>query len=446
MPHRPPEADAVEGEAAAPLAPGPVAPEPVAPGPATRSLAGKAHAPWSEVCLLAALSMFGSVAMDMYLPALPHIAEVLHASTEAAQATIFVFLFGLAAGQLVWGPLSDRQGRRRPILLGVTVFVVSTALCAVVTNAWALIGLRLLQAVGACAGMVIARAVVRDRYEDHEVLHVFSLLTLVFGLAPVLAPLVGGWVMAVAGWRAIFGVQAAFGLLVGVLAFRFLPESRSEATRIKAMGERTWRSYWELIRQRRLLGYLLTGSLSGASLFSYVTAAPAVVIGTFHIPPAHFGWVFGANAVGLIGAGQLNARLARRIYPERLLLTALIGSLAASAVLAFDAYTRFGGLWGVLLPLFLVIAGFGMSQPNASTEAMKVDRTRAGGTAALLGFSSFGVGALAGAAQALVPGGPVHGMAVVILAALAGALLAYQLAVRGPDARLRRAQAGASAA
>ncbi len=428
MPTRLKQADAVRAEAAAPLAPGPV----VASG---RELAGKARAPWGEVLLLGGLTMFGSVAMDMYLPALPRIAGVLHASPRAAQATISIFLLGLAVGQLAFGPLSDRWGRRPPILWGVALFVLSTAGCAVVTDAGALIALRLLQAVGACAGMVVARAVVRDRYADNEVLHVFSMLTLVFGVAPVLAPLVGGWVLTVAGWRAIFAVQALFGLVVGLVAFVALPESRSEATRLKADAERTLASYAALLRQRRLVGYLLTGSLSGAALFSYITAAPAVVMGVFHIPAAHFGWVFGTNAVGLIAAGQLNARLARRVYPQRLLMGALVVAIAAALMLVVDAYTRWGGVWGVLAPLFVVIAGFGMSQPNAGAEAMKVDRTRAGGSSALLGFGSFGAGALAGAVQELVGGGPVRSMAWVILGALVSALAAYQLLVRGPDRR-----------
>ena len=386
MPTPASQADALQGAAALPLAPEPVAVR----------LAGKVRAPLGEVLLLGALTMFGSVAMDMYLPALPHIAAVLKASADAAQLTISVFLFGLAGGQLVFGPLSDRFGRRPPILAGVALFVAASALCAAASDVRVLIALRLVQAVGACAGLVVARAVVRDRYDDHEVLHVYSLLTLVFGVGPVLAPLLGGWVMATAGWRAIFGVQAAFGVVVGLIAFFRLPESRSEATRAKAMAERPWRGYAALLAEPRLRGLWLTASLSGAALFAYVTAAPRVVIEVFHIAPAQFGWVFGANAVGLVSAAQVNARLARRLPSARLLPMALWASLAAAAVLMADAMTGFGGIWGVLVPLFAVIAGFGLSQPNATSEAMKVDRTRAGATAALLGCGSYSVGALAG--------------------------------------------------
>lgn len=419
----PSQADAVRGAAALPLAPGSVDPG------AASGLSTKSHAPWGEVLLLGALTTFGSVALDMYLPALPHIAAVLKASPAAAQMTISVFLFGVAAGQLGFGPLSDRIGRRGPLLAGAALFVAASALSAAVTDMRVLIVLRLLQAVGGCAGVVIARAVVRDRYEDSEVLHVYSLLTLVFGLAPILAPLVGGWVMAVAGWRAIFAVQAAFGLAVGAVAFFRLPESRTEATRRKAMAEHPLRSYAALLAERRLLGLLLTASLSAAALFAYISAAPRVVIGVFAIPAAHFGWVFGANAVGLIVGGQANAWLARRLPSTRLLVIALWASLAAAAVLLADALTGFGGLWGVLVPLFLVVLGYGFSQPNAVAEAMKVDRARAGGTAALLGSMAYGVGALAGAAQTLVGGGPVRAMSGVIVGSLVLALAVHALMV-----------------
>ena len=392
-------------------------------------LAGKAHAPWGEVILLASLSLFGSVAMDMYLPALPAMTADLRASPQSAQATISIFLFGLAFGQLVFGPLSDRLGRRPPILGGVALFLLASGLCMWATSVGFLIAARLLQALGACAGMVVSRAVVRDRYDDHEVLHVYSLLSLVFSVGPVLAPVIGGWLLTVTSWRWIFGAEAVFGLVVGVVAMLKLPESRSETTRLQAIGERTSASYFALLGQPLLVGYLLTGALSGAALFSYITAAPRVVMGEFGIPAQHFGWVFGANAIGLIGAGQLNARLARRIPGDTLLQAALVGALVAGVALVACAYTGFGGMWGVLVPLFVVLSALGFSQPNSSTAAMSVDRTRAGATSALLGAGFFGVGSLAGLATSLVPGTASQAMGVAITGSLVLSLAAYRLLV-----------------
>ncbi|WP_174301177.1 multidrug effflux MFS transporter [Caulobacter sp. S45] len=392
-------------------------------------LAGKAHAPWSEVILLACLSMFGSVSLDMYLPALPGMARALHASTAEAQSTVSVFLLGLAVGQLVVGPLSDRFGRRLPILGGAGLYCLASGLCAISTHVGLLVGARLLQALAACAGSVVARAVVRDRYDDHEVLHVLSLLSLVFGVAPVLAPLVGGWVLGVADWRWIFGVQALFGLAAGTAACFLLPESRSEATRLQARAENAAASYLALLRQPLLIGYLLTGGLAGAALFSYITSAPRMVIGEFHIAPARFGWVFGANAIGLIGAGQVNARLARRIPADTLVQAALLAALAAATVLATCAWTGWGGMWGVLAPLFVVISGLGFSQPNTTAAAMAVDRRRAGATAALIGTVFFGVGSLSGVATSLIPGRASVAMACVIIATLVLSLASYRVLI-----------------
>ena len=409
---------------------------PVPAAPARALLAGKSRAPWSEVILLACLSMFGSVSLDMYLPALPAMARSLHASTAAAQDTISTFLLGLAAGQLVIGPVSDRFGRRAPILGGAMVYVLASGLCALATDVDLLIGARLLQALGACAGSAVARAVVRDRYDDHEVLHVLSLLSLIFGVAPVLAPLVGGWVLGVASWRWIFGVQALFGLAAGAGAFFRLPESRSEATRLQARAENAFASYLALLREPLLVGYLLTGAFAGAALFSYVTSAPRMVIGEFHIPAAHFGWVFGVNAVGLIGAGQINARLARRINGDVLTPVALLAALAAGVVMAVSAWTGGGGLWGVLAPLFVVISGFGFSLPNTTAAALGVDRRRAGATAALLGTAFFGVGSLSGMATSLIPGRASVAMAIVIVVTLVLALASFRLLVlpsRSPE-------------
>ena len=376
--------------------------------------------------LLAALSMLGSVAMDMYLPALPRMSAELRASPGMAQVTITAFLFGLAGGQLLFGPLSDRLGRRPLVLSGSALFLAATLACALAPNVEVLAAARVLQALGACAGMVIARAVVRDRYDDHEVLHVYALLSLVFTVAPVLAPLVGGWVLQVADWRTIFGVQAAFALAITLAAFLRLKESRSEATRLRAVSEHPLASYAALLRRPLFLGNFLTGALSGAALFSYIVSAPQVVIGQLHIPTAYFGWVFGANAVGMIGVTQINSRLAGRIAPTRLLQSGLSLALLAAGALAVCAWSGRGGAAGVLAPLFLVIASLGLSQPNATAAAMNVDRERAGASAALMGAGFFGVGSGAASLTALVPGPASHGMSTVIAASLLGAVLVYR--------------------
>ncbi len=410
-----------------------------APKPLSRRpLAQKARAPLGEILLLGGLTAFGSVSMDMYLPALPSLVRALNTTPGAAQQTVSVFLIGLAVGQLVYGPVSDRVGRRGPILFGVGVYLLASLGCALASSIGLLIVFRLLQAVGACAGMVIARAVVRDRYEDHEVLHVFSMLTLVMGSAPILAPLIGGWVLTVGSWRWIFGVQSLFALVITACAFFFLHESRSEATRMRARSERPLASYLALIRAPRLLGLMLNGAFANVALFAFITAAPELVITHYHVPAADFGWIFGINVTGMLAAGQINARLARRIPGETLMHAANAFALCCASVMAICAVTGWGGMFGVLIPLWFVMASLGFSQPNASAAAMSVDRERAGATAALLGATMFGVGSVAGVATSLLDDGTARPVALVIWVGLLLAVAIGQTLRRRP--KLRAAQ------
>jgi DHA1 family bicyclomycin/chloramphenicol resistance-like MFS transporter len=405
---------------------------PVKTSPSRSPLAQKAHAPWGEILLLGGLTAFGSVSMDMYLPALPSLVRALKTTPAAAQQTVSVFLIGLALGQLIYGPVSDRVGRRGPILFGVVVYLVASLGCALASSIGLLIVFRLLQALGACAGMVIARAVVRDRYEDHEVLHVFSLLTLVMGSAPILAPLIGGWVLTVGSWRWIFGVQSLFALVITACAFFLLPESRSEATRVRALSERPMASYIALLRAPRLTGLMLNGAFANVGLFAFVTAAPELVITHYHVPAEYFGWIFGVNVTGMLAAGQINARLARRIPGETLLHASNAVALGCASIMTVCAVTGWGGMLGVLIPLWFVMASLGFSQPNASAAAMSVDRERAGATAALLGATMFGVGSLAGVATSLFDDGTAKPVAIVIWFGLLVAVVIGQLMLRRP--------------
>ena len=377
----------------------------------------------------------------MYLPALPAIGRSLHATPAAMQQTVAAFFIGMAAGQLVYGPLSDRIGRRPPLLFGLILYAAASAGCALAQSEMWLIGLRVAQALAGCAGMVIARAIVRDRFHYNEVLHIFSLLSLVMGLAPILAPLLGGWLLAVAGWRWIFGLQAVFGGVAAVAAFMLLPESRSEATLQQARGEHPLQSYLALLRQPRLVGFVLTGAFSGAALFTYVAASPDILIGVFHVPPSRFGLFFGVNAFGLIGATQINARLARRVPFEVILQWANLAVFAAAVLLAIDAITGFGGLWGVMVPMFLVMASFGFNQSNATVGALGVDPLRTGAISSLFGSASFAAGATAAAVAGAFRDGTARPMAFVIVGALLCAVVTLRTLapVDGTGWRGRRA-------
>jgi DHA1 family bicyclomycin/chloramphenicol resistance-like MFS transporter len=394
----------------------------VAAAGADDGLARVAKPPLGLILLLGALTAFGPLSIDMYLPALPAIGRSLHATPAAMQQTVSAFFVGMAVGQLFHGPLSDRLGRRPPLLIGLVLYVLATVGCAMAQSPSLLIALRVVQAVAGCAGMVIARAVVRDRFAHSEVLHIFSLLSLVMGLAPILAPLLGGWVLAVGGWRWIFWLQAAFGAVVSSAAFVLLRETRSHATAEQARGETPLASYMALLRQPRLMGFVLTGAFSGAALFTYVAASPDILIGLFHVPPSQFGLFFGFNAVGLIGATQINARLARRVRFEVILSWANLAVFAGGALLAVDAFTGFGGLWGVMGPMFLIMASFGFTQSNATVGALGVDPLRTGAISSLFGGASFAAGAAAAALAGAFRDGTARPMALVIVITLACAV------------------------
>lgn len=386
--------------------------------------------------MLGSLTAFGPMAIDMYLPAMPAIAADLHTDPASAQQTMSVFLIGMALGQLLYGPISDRVGRRPPLMIGIAVFIVMSIGCAYAQTIGALIVLRFLQALGACVGQVLARAVVTDVYDRREAPRMFSLLMLVMGLAPILAPIAGGWVLAVADWQAIFLALAVFGVLVGGLVFFRLPESRSEQVAAHARTESPFQGITAVARNRHIVGYAIAGGMGTASMFTYITCVPDLLIEHYGISPEHFGWFFGINAAGLIAGSQINRHLLKRRTSHDLLKIALAIGLGLTLILLASALTGIGGLPGLLIPLFLVITCMGFVLPNGGASAMVIDLKRAGSTSAFTGSMSFALGASGSAIAGLFYDGSPMPMAVVMTAALAMGVLVLKFVVGKPPALL----------
>ena len=380
--------------------------------------------PWGLVILLGAMTAMGAMSIDLYLPSLPSIGASLHATPSETQATVAAFLAGMAIGQTIYGPASDRLGRRPPLLLGIAIYVVASVVCAMATSPSVLIAGRFVEALGACSGAVIARAAVRDQFDHTETARILSFLLLIMGMAPILAPTVGGILVMIGSWRLNFWVMTAFGLAVGAATFFRMRETRSAETESQARQEHPLRSYVALLSQSRLIGYTLCSALNGATLFAYIAESPSLFIKTYGVPPWAFGVLFSINAVGLIGGGQINRQLLRRRTPDQVLARASLIAVSFAVVFLIIALTGFGGRWTVLPLLFCLVATYGFMQGNAMAGALNVDPRRAGSISALMGGGSFGVGAIAAAGAGMLHDGTVRPMAVLMFLSLAGSALA----------------------
>lgn len=388
------------------------------------------HATLLFMLLLGAMSSFPPVTTDIYLPALPELTRSLHGSTAQGQATLAFYFLGLGTGQVVYGAWADRAGRRLPMLVGVALYLVATLGCAVATSIQAMFGLRLLQALGACSGVVISAAVARDRYDHQESARVLSTLLTLRGLGPILAPIAGGAIVTFWGWRAIFWALTGFGVVLGLTILLTLPETRPEAVAERARTESPFRAYAEVLRNPRILGYLATNGLNFGCMFAWIAAAPYLIIGAYRVPALYFGWIFALNAAGFMLASQLNRRLLKRIPSDVLMTRGAVGAAVVGAILLADALTGFGGAFGVMIPLLFVVASLGLVSTNAMAGGLAVDPSRAGAVSALFGTSQFGLAGVATVAGSLVTHDPAKAMAVVIFVSAIGAAAYPVLGVR----------------
>jgi MFS transporter, DHA1 family, multidrug resistance protein len=345
------------------------------------------------VVVLGMLSMFGPISLDLYLPALPSLATDLSASTSAAQLTITACLLGLATGQLVAGPLSDQFGRRRPLIVGLVIYLLASAACALAPTVELLVVLRLVQGLAGAAGIVIARAVARDLYSGRRLVIIFSRLILVNGLAPILAPVIGGQLVLVTTWRGIFLVLAAFGVVLLAAGVFGVPESLPPERR-RAGGVRdTLRSFRTLLGDRLFVAVVLAAGLAGASMFAYIAGATFVLQRLFGLSAQQFSFAFGSNALGIMILGQVGARLAHRWSPHRVMALGLLMNLVGAAGLAVTVLVGLG-LPYLLGSLFVMVSALGLVFPTSTALALADHPDRAGAASSLLGLGQYLMGAV----------------------------------------------------
>ncbi|MEU9293198.1 Bcr/CflA family multidrug efflux MFS transporter [Streptomyces sp. NPDC048266] len=348
--------------------------------------------------VLGGLTALPPLSMDMYLPALPEVTGALHAPAATIQLTLTACLAGMALGQLVVGPMSDRWGRRRPLLIGMIVYAFATAVCALAPTAELLIGFRLLQGLAGAAGIVIARAVVRDLYDGVEMARFFSTLMLISGVAPIIAPLIGGQILRITDWRGVFHVLTVIGVLLTVVVWRFLDETLPPERRHEGGVGQALRTMRGLLADRVFAGYMLTGGLAFAALFAYISASPFVVQEIYGASPQTFSLLFGLNSIGLVAVGQINGKLlVGRVSLDKALGWGLGTIVLASLALLLMTSGVFGevGLVPVAAGLFVLMSAMGLAMPNTNAQALMRTPHAAGSASALLGTTSFLIGAAA---------------------------------------------------
>lgn len=383
---------------------------------------------WYVLAVLSLLMGFASISTDLYLPAMPLMGESLHAGTGMVEWTVSGYLVGFSFGQLFWGPIGDRYGRRVAVGSGLALFVVGSAGCALSNDAPTMIAWRIVQALGACASVALSRAMVRDLYEGTRAAQMLSTLITVMAVMPLLGPLVGGQIVALSGWRAIFWVLVAVGLAtLGALCT--IPETLPAHRRNPEPLRRALLRYLELLKNRRLLGYLGAGGFLYAGMFAYVAGTPFVYISYYHVPARHYGLLFALGILGIMLTNLLNRWLVVCFSCDRVLLYGTVAAMGTGLWGGFAAHGGLGGLWGLVVPLFLFASTTGLVVANSVTGALADFPQRAGAVSALTGAVQYGGGIFGSGLVGLWADGTPWPLGLVVALSGLGCLLSMVLLI-----------------
>ena len=375
--------------------------------------------------ILGILTGLGPLAIDAYLPSLPTIERELATSAGAVQLTLAAYFLGLASGQLLWGPIADRRGRRKPLLVGLVLYAIGSAIAALAPSIEVLIGARALQALGGSAGVVVVRAVIRDRWAGREGAQMMSMVVLVMGAAPVLAPSLGGLLLAIGSWRMIFALLTVVALIVLAIIHRHLPETGTPGRRESLLS-----GAGHVLRDGRFVAYALATGTSMAGMFAYISGSPFVFIDLLELDPSVFAVVFGVNAAGYVAASQLNARLLRSRDHTAVAMVASSVTAVIGLALLLASTSGHPSAWllGALVLAYVTSLGFGAA--NTTAAALENHAGRAGLASALLGAGQFATAALTAASVGALADGTARPMALVMVACAALALTCVTLGRR----------------
>ena len=377
------------------------------------------------IFLLGLLSVVTPLAIDMYLPAFSSIASDFRTSTSAIALSLSSYFIGFALGQILYGPLLDRFGRKRPLYFGLVLYILASIGCAQAHSIHALIALRFVQAIGGCAAQVAALAMVRDFFPARESAKIFSLLFLIIGVSPLLAPTIGSALVTALGWRWIFVILGAYALVTLALIFVFLPEGHTPDASISLKPKPIVQGFWAILRQPQFITYALAGAFSFSGLFAFVSGSPILFMDGYHLSTKAFGLVFAVLVMGFIGGNQANVFLVRRFSSQRIFFNALLFQVLIGLLLFAGARSHLSGLPGTLVLFFFALLSIGLTYPNAAAIGLAPFSRDAGSASALLGFLQAGTGSL------ISTGIGVLGPASIISLSSGTALIALLILIAG---------------
>ncbi|WIO73923.1 Bcr/CflA family multidrug efflux MFS transporter [Porticoccaceae bacterium LTM1] len=383
------------------------------------------------IWILALLSTFAPLAIDMYLPSLPSIGEELEASPAQVQLTLSAFLIGFSLGQLFYGPLSDRFGRRPILLSGISLFSLTSALCALSWDIESLTLFRFLHALGGGAAIVVARAVVRDRFDTNQSAKVLSTILLCTALAPLAAPIIGGYLLEHGGWRTIFWVLTGFGVFSFLVVLLSLEESNPASRRDGSSLLKAFVRYKEVLGNPRVIGYMFASGFIYAGMFAYIIGTPFVYIEYFGVAPENYGYLFGLNIIAIVIASRINVRFVSQIGAKTMMGRSIMVSCIAGLALGLVGWLNLGsegwGIWLIVVPLLFFLGPISIVGANGVALACGEYPKAAGAVAALCGATQFGLGSLSGVLLGLLNNGTPLGMCVVIAGCGALGVIAFSL-------------------
>ncbi|MBF4472033.1 MULTISPECIES: multidrug effflux MFS transporter [Flavobacterium] len=346
------------------------------------------------ILILGSMTALGPFSIDMYLPSFSGIAKDLHTSVTLVSESLSSYFIGISFGQLLYGPLLDRFGRKKPLFIGLLVYILASLGCAVVADIHVFIGLRFIQAVGSCAATVAAVAMVRDLFPVKEIPNVLSKLMLVLGLSPMLAPTIGSYVTTYYGWHPIFYILMFLGTFVLIASQLGLPDSHKPDPDISLKPKPIIANFVSIIKVPQFYTYALTGSIAFSGLFTYVAASPILFMDILKVDATVYGWIFAFMSVSFIGSSQLNSILLRRFSSEQMIFGALTVQITISVIFLILAINDDLGLYGTMTLLFLFLACLGISNPNTAGLTLAPFAKNTGSASALMGATQLGIGAL----------------------------------------------------